>query len=141
MLNAGAGAQRGRRQRRQAADAVDAAARGRSEHDADGEPAQAVGVGSGSHRYGVRSRDEHRQRLQRRAGGPAARRSRGSRRRGGSVAASADRSGPATVAGLTADPNSSTRVVMQFPAKAEDMLLSGTLERGDLLSNRAGARR
>jgi hypothetical protein len=26
---------------------------------------------------------------------------------------------------------------MQFPAKQEDMLLSGTLERGDLLSNRA----
>ncbi len=45
---------------------------------------------------------------------------------------------PATVAGLTADPNSSTRVVVQFPAKAEDMLLSGTLERGDLLASRAG---
>jgi len=30
-----------------------------------------------------------------------------------------------------------TRVVMQFPAKAEDMLLSGTLENGALLSNRA----
>lgn len=26
---------------------------------------------------------------------------------------------------------------MQFPAKPEDMLLSGTLERGDLLSSRA----
>ncbi len=46
--------------------------------------------------------------------------------------------GPATVAGLTADPSSSTRVVMQFPEKAEDMLLSGTLERGELLSSRAG---
>jgi len=45
--------------------------------------------------------------------------------------------GPVTVAGLSADPNSSTRVVMQFPAKAEDMLLSGTLERGELLSSRA----
>ena len=45
--------------------------------------------------------------------------------------------GPATVAGLTADPSSSTRVVMQFPAKAEDMLLSGTLEHGELLSSRA----
>ena len=44
---------------------------------------------------------------------------------------------PASVPGLTADPNSSTRVVMQFPAKAEDMLLSGTLENGALLSNRA----
>ena len=46
--------------------------------------------------------------------------------------------GPTTVAGLTADPSSSTRVIMQFPEKAEDMLLSGTLERGDLLSKRAG---
>jgi hypothetical protein len=45
--------------------------------------------------------------------------------------------GPVTVPGLSADPNSSTRVVMQFPAKAEDMLLSGTLEHGELLSNRA----
>jgi len=45
--------------------------------------------------------------------------------------------GPQNVPGLSADPNSSTRVVMQFPAKAEDMLLSGTLERGDLLSSRA----
>jgi hypothetical protein len=45
--------------------------------------------------------------------------------------------GPATVPGLTADPNSSTRVVMQFPASADNMLLSGTLEHGDLLSNRA----
>jgi Zinc carboxypeptidase len=45
--------------------------------------------------------------------------------------------GAVTVPGLTADPNSSTRVVMQFPAKAEDMLLSGTLENGALLSNRA----
>ncbi len=45
--------------------------------------------------------------------------------------------GPATVPGLTADPTSSTRVVMQFPEKADDMLLSGTLEHGELLSKRA----
>jgi hypothetical protein len=45
--------------------------------------------------------------------------------------------GPASVPGLSADPSSSTRVVMQFPPKAEDMLLSGTLENGALLSNRA----
>jgi hypothetical protein len=45
--------------------------------------------------------------------------------------------GPVTVPGLSADPSSSTRVVMQFPAKAEDMLLSGTLENGNLLSSRA----
>jgi hypothetical protein len=41
------------------------------------------------------------------------------------------------VAGLTADPSSKTRVVMQFPANADDMLLSGTLEGGSTLSNRA----
>jgi hypothetical protein len=45
--------------------------------------------------------------------------------------------GPVTVPGLSADPNSSTRVVVQFPEKAEDMLLSGTLERGEMLSKRA----
>jgi hypothetical protein len=45
--------------------------------------------------------------------------------------------GPVTVPGLTADANSSTRVVMQFPEKADDMLLSGTLEHGELLSKRA----
>ena len=41
------------------------------------------------------------------------------------------------VPGLTADPSSRTRVVMQFPANADDMLLSGTLEGGAALSNRA----
>ncbi len=46
--------------------------------------------------------------------------------------------GPVTVPGLDADPSASTRVVVQFPEKAEDMLLSGTLERGELLSRRAG---
>jgi len=46
--------------------------------------------------------------------------------------------GPVTVPGLSADPNSTTRVVIQFPEKAEDMLLSGTLEHGELLSRRAG---
>ena len=45
---------------------------------------------------------------------------------------------PTSVPVLSADPNSSTRVVVQFPAKAEDMLLSGTLEHGEILSNRAG---
>jgi hypothetical protein len=44
---------------------------------------------------------------------------------------------PSAVPGLSADPSSSTRVVMQFPAKSEDMLLSGTLENGNLLSSRA----
>ncbi len=45
---------------------------------------------------------------------------------------------PTSVPGLTADPNSSTRVVVQFPENASDMLLSGTLEHGELLSKRAG---
>jgi hypothetical protein len=47
--------------------------------------------------------------------------------------------GAATPPTLTfsADPNASARVVMQFPSKAEDMLLSGTLEGGAALSNRA----
>jgi hypothetical protein len=46
--------------------------------------------------------------------------------------------GTQPLAGLSPDPVTSTRVVVQFPEKAEDMLLSGTLERGELLSKRAG---
>jgi hypothetical protein len=43
-----------------------------------------------------------------------------------------------TVPGLTVDPTSAkTRVVVQFPANATDMLLSGTLEGGNTLVNRA----
>jgi hypothetical protein len=45
--------------------------------------------------------------------------------------------GPVTVAGLSADPSQATRVIVSFPEKAEDMLLSGTLERGEFLSKRA----
>jgi hypothetical protein len=56
---------------------------------------------------------------------------------GGGFGGFGGNNGPVTVAGLTADPNSSTRVVMQFPEKADDMLLSGTLEHGELLSRRA----
>jgi hypothetical protein len=44
---------------------------------------------------------------------------------------------PTSLAGVAADPNASPRVVVQFPADAKDMLLSGTLEHGELLSNRA----
>ena len=44
---------------------------------------------------------------------------------------------PQSLPGFTPDPNSSTRVVMSFPTKADDMLLSGTLENGALLSGRA----
>ena len=51
--------------------------------------------------------------------------------RGGGTAA------PQTVPGLTADPSAKTRVVVQFPAKAGDMLLSGTLEGGTTLEHRA----
>ncbi len=39
--------------------------------------------------------------------------------------------------GVTVDPNSKARVIMQFPAKASDMLLSGTLDGGDGLAGRA----
>jgi hypothetical protein len=59
-------------------------------------------------------------------------------RGGGGFGGFGGQGGAAAVPGLTADPNTSTRVVVQFPAKAEDMLLSGTLEHGELLSNRAG---
>jgi hypothetical protein len=45
--------------------------------------------------------------------------------------------GPTSVPGLTADPNAKTRVVLKFPAKADDMLLSGTLEGGNTLESRA----
>jgi uncharacterized membrane protein YgcG len=45
--------------------------------------------------------------------------------------------GGTTLPGVTADPGSSLRVVMQFPEKASDMLLSGTLAGGEGLSSRA----
>ena len=38
---------------------------------------------------------------------------------------------------MTADPNSRARVVMQFPDKAADMLLSGTLANGEGLQGKA----
>jgi hypothetical protein len=41
------------------------------------------------------------------------------------------------VAGLAADPTARTRVVMQFPSNPSEMLLSGTLEGGATLANRA----
>jgi hypothetical protein len=41
------------------------------------------------------------------------------------------------VPGLAADASAKTRVVMQFPANPADMLLSGTLEGGQTLANRA----
>jgi hypothetical protein len=45
--------------------------------------------------------------------------------------------GPATsLPGVTADPSAKARVVMQFPDKAADMLLSGTLVAGDILASR-----
>lgn len=42
-----------------------------------------------------------------------------------------------TLPGVSADPNAKTRVILQFPAKPSDMLLSGTLEGGAALSDRA----
>ena len=64
-------------------------------------------------------------------------------RGGGGGAGGAGRGGfggnaaPQSVPGLTADPNARTRVVIQFPASVDDMLLSGTLEGGSTLANRA----
>ncbi len=66
------------------------------------------------------------------AGGRAGRGGRGGGGGGRGGAAAAQ-----TLPGFTPDPASSTRVVISFPANASDMLLSGTLENGELLSNRA----
>jgi hypothetical protein len=57
--------------------------------------------------------------------------------RGGFAGVGGGANGPTSVPGLSADPQASPRVVVQFPAAAKDMLLSGTLEHGELLSNRA----
>jgi hypothetical protein len=45
--------------------------------------------------------------------------------------------GAAPTLTFSADPNATARVVMRFPEKPEDMLLSGTLEGGAALSSRA----
>jgi hypothetical protein len=52
--------------------------------------------------------------------------------RGGGAAAAAP-----TLPGVTADPGSRARVVMSFPVKTSDMLLSGTLADADILSSKA----
>jgi len=44
---------------------------------------------------------------------------------------------PQSLDGVTADPSARMRVVMAFPEKASDMLLSGTLAGGEALSGRA----
>ncbi|MEJ7810729.1 MAG: M14 family zinc carboxypeptidase [Gemmatimonadaceae bacterium] len=67
----------------------------------------------------------------------AARRGGGGGGGGGGGFGGAGARGPQSVPGLTADANAKTRVVIQFPAKPEDMLLSGTLEGGATLSSRA----
>jgi hypothetical protein len=72
------------------------------------------------------------------AGSAAGRGGRGGGGGGGGFGGFGGPQGPVVVPGLDADPSASTRVVIQFPEKAEDMLLSGTLERGELLSRRAG---
>jgi hypothetical protein len=64
-------------------------------------------------------------------------RGRGAGNFGGGRQGGGGNAGAVTVPGLVADAPASTRVVMQFPAKADDMLLSGTLENGYVLSNRA----
>ncbi len=45
--------------------------------------------------------------------------------------------GAAGVPGVVVDSSAKARVVMAFPAKADQMLLSGTLQNGELLANRA----
>ena len=64
---------------------------------------------------------------------------RGGRGGGGGGAAGGGRGAgaPQSVPGLTADPSSRPRVVIQFPANVDDMLLSGTLEGGSSLASRA----
>jgi len=57
--------------------------------------------------------------------------------RGGRGGGGAGGNAARSVSGLTADPSAKTRVVMQFPANPDEMLLSGTLEGGSTLSNRA----
>lgn len=44
---------------------------------------------------------------------------------------------PQALQGVSADPNARMRVVMSFPEKASDMLLSGTLAGGEALAGRA----
>jgi hypothetical protein len=39
--------------------------------------------------------------------------------------------------GVVVDSTATARVVLAFPAKADQMLLSGTLQNGELLANRA----
>ena len=46
-------------------------------------------------------------------------------------------SGAAAVPGVVVDSSAKARVILAFPAKADQMLLSGTLQNGELLANRA----
>ena len=45
--------------------------------------------------------------------------------------------GAAALSGIAVDSSATARVVLAFPAKADQMLLSGTLQNGELLANRA----
>ena len=56
---------------------------------------------------------------------------------GGRGAGGGAGAGPQSLAGVTVDPASTTRVVISFPEKASEMLLSGTLAGGEGLSSRA----
>ena len=69
-----------------------------------------------------------------RAGGPGGGGGPGGRAGAGSGAPAAGAPG---VPGVTLDPVNATRVVMQFPATEEDMLLSGTIDNGEVLAKRA----
>jgi hypothetical protein len=71
------------------------------------------------------------------ANAAGARGGRGGRGAGGRGGFGGGAGGAETLPGFTPDPASSTRVVVAFPGQASDMLLSGTLENGELLANRA----
>jgi hypothetical protein len=107
-LNAGAGAP-----------AVADAAAGRggrtgglaAEYDADGDATQVVGGDPDKTSTGVRAGNEASATISTLPAGSAAG---GRGGRGGGGGGFGGQQGPVTIAGLTADPNSSTRVVMQF---------------------------
>jgi hypothetical protein len=72
------------------------------------------------------------------AAAPAAAGGRGAGGRGAGGAGGRGGAGGATaLAGVVVDSTATARVVLAFPAKADQMLLSGTLQNGELLANRA----
>ncbi len=72
------------------------------------------------------------------AAAPAAAGGRGAGGRGGAGGPGGGRGGAAqALTGVVVDSTATARVVLAFPAKADQMLLSGTLQNGELLANRA----